>query len=56
MKKTTIALCALISLSAEAQLPQTFTQVLQSFAQSNKLTYVPEAPNQGNYVTYKFFK
>ena len=54
MKKTTIALCALISLSAEAQLPQTFTQVLQSFAQSNKLTYVPETPNQGNYVTYKF--
>ena len=54
MKKTTILLCALISLSAEAQLPQTFTQVLQSFAQSNQLTYVPESPNQGDYITYKF--
>ncbi len=54
MKKLIIALSALVGLSAEAQLPQTFTQVLQNYAQNNRLTYVPETPNQGNYITYKF--
>ncbi|PTM33056.1 hypothetical protein DA103_25045, partial [Enterobacter cloacae] len=55
MKKITLAAFVFVSLTAaEAQLPQTFTQVLQSFAQDNRLIYIPETPNQGDYITYKF--
>ena len=55
MKKIALAAFAFVSLTAaEAQLPQTFIQVLQSFAQDNRLIYIPETPNQGDYITYKF--
>ena len=54
MKKLLICIFAMVGFSANAQLPQSFISVLQSYAEQHKLYYVPETPNQGDVITYKF--
>lgn len=53
MKKS-LFLLGFVAISAQANLPNSFTQVLQSFSQENNLTYISESPNKGSYITYKF--
>ncbi len=54
MQKLFISLFALASFSVNAQLPQSFTSVLQSFSEKHRLYYVPENPVQADVITYKF--
>lgn len=54
MKKLLFSIFVMASFSVNAQLPQSFIPVLQSYAEQYKLYYVPENPVQGTIITYKF--